>query len=89
MPTFVELGYAEVEFYIWTGLFVPVATPAPVRERLRQAIHQACTGDEGLRRALDAAGSPVAYQDGEVFERFFRDDGARLVRAVQRIGKVD
>lgn len=89
VPSFRELGYDEVEFYIWTGLFVPATTPAPVRERLRAALQQACEEDAGLKRALEAAGSPVAYQDGEAFERFVRDDSARLIRAVQRIGKVD
>ncbi|MBB5695276.1 tripartite tricarboxylate transporter substrate binding protein [Muricoccus pecuniae] len=89
VPTFIELGHPEVEFYIWTGVFLPLATPAPVQERWRAALRQACERDEGLRRALDAAGSPIAYQDGEAFERFFRDDTARLVRAVQRIGKVE
>lgn len=88
-PTFRELGYDDVEFYIWTGLFVPVATPAPVVERLRGALQQACETDPALKRALAAAGSPVAYRDGEAFERFYHDDSARLVRAVQRIGKVD
>jgi tripartite-type tricarboxylate transporter receptor subunit TctC len=89
VPTFIELGHPEVEFYIWSGVFVPVATPAPVQDRLRTALRQVCASDEGLKRALDTAGSPIAYQDGAEFEHFFREDSARLVRAVQRIGKVD
>lgn len=89
VPTFIELGYQDVEFYIWTGLFLPVATPASIQERMRTALRGVCQGDEALKRALDAAGSPIAYQDGETFDRFFREDSARLVRAVQRIGKVD
>ncbi len=88
VPTFLELGYREVEFYIWTGLFVPAATPALVQARLREALRQACQ-EAPLQRALNAAGSPVAYLDGEDFARFFADDNARLIRAVQRIGKVD
>jgi tripartite-type tricarboxylate transporter receptor subunit TctC len=89
VPTFIERGHPEVEFYIWSGVFLPVATPAPVQERWRQALRQACEGDEALKRALDAAGSPLAYQDGEAFRDFFREDTARLVRAVQRIGRVE
>ena len=89
VPTFLELGYAEVEFYIWTGVFLPLATPAPVQARWRDALREVCERDEALRRALEAAGSPLAHQDGEAFERFFRDDTARLVRAVQRIGRVE
>ncbi|WP_233553158.1 Bug family tripartite tricarboxylate transporter substrate binding protein [Teichococcus wenyumeiae] len=89
VPTFIELGHPEVEFYIWTAVFLPAATPAPVRDRLRQALRQICESDEGLRRALDTAGSPIAYQEGAEFDRFFQQDSARLIRAVQRIGKVD
>src|SRR6267378_2138997 len=29
IPTFRELGY-DAEFYIWSGVFVPAATPAPI-----------------------------------------------------------
>ncbi|MBP0493959.1 tripartite tricarboxylate transporter substrate binding protein [Pararoseomonas indoligenes] len=89
VPTFKELGYADVEFYIWTGLFLPVATPSEIQERLRQASLQVCETDEALKRALDTAGSPIAYLDGPAFVNFFNEDSARLVRAVQRIGKVD
>ena len=89
VPTFVELGHPEVEFYIWTAVMLPAATPAPVRERLRAALRQACEQDEGLKRAMDAAGSPIAYQEGAEFERFFQADSDRLIRAVRRIGKVD
>jgi tripartite-type tricarboxylate transporter receptor subunit TctC len=60
-----------------------------VQDRLRQALRQICETDAGLQRALDAAGSPIAYQEGAAFERFFQQDSARLIRAVQRIGKVD
>jgi tripartite-type tricarboxylate transporter receptor subunit TctC len=88
VPTFIEKGFRDVEFYIWAGVFAPAATPAAIQERIRAALRQA-VADPELRRALEAAGSPIAYLDGEAFERFFREDSARLIRAVQRIGKVD
>ncbi len=88
VPTFKEKGYAEVEFYIWAGVFAPVATPAAVQDRLRASLRQAVR-DDALKQALAAAGSPIDFREGEAFERFFREDSARLVRAVQRIGKVD
>jgi tripartite-type tricarboxylate transporter receptor subunit TctC len=88
VPTFQEKGFADVEFYIWAGVFAPAATPAAVQERLRAALRQAVQ-DDALKRALAAAGSPIDFREGEAFERFFRQDSARLVRAVQRIGKVD
>ena len=30
LPTFKELGYKDVEFYIWAGLFAQSALPAPI-----------------------------------------------------------
>jgi len=88
VPTFKEKGYQDVEFYIWAGVFAPAGTPAPVQQKLRDSLRQAVQ-DEQLKTALAAAGSPIDFREGEAFERFFREDSARLVRAVQRIGKVD
>jgi tripartite-type tricarboxylate transporter receptor subunit TctC len=30
VPTLIEKGFPDCEFYIWVGLFAPAATPAPV-----------------------------------------------------------
>jgi tripartite-type tricarboxylate transporter receptor subunit TctC len=88
VPTFRERGFADVEFTIWAGLFAPAATPAPVMARLREAVAQAVR-DPDLNRAFDAAGAPVAHLDAPEFARFFAEDSARLVAAVQRIGRVE
>ena len=88
VPTFIEKGYRDVEFYIWAGVFAPVTTPAAVQDRLRNSLREAVQ-DDALKRALAAAGSPIDFREGEAFATFFREDSARLVRAVQRIGKVD
>jgi len=88
VPTFMEAGFPQVEFYIWAGLFAPAATPAPVVLRLRDAMRGAMQ-DPDLLRAFDAAGSPPRYLDAPDFARFFAEDSARLVGAVQRIGRVE
>src|ERR1700679_738386 len=41
LPTFRELGYKDVEFYIWAGLFAQSALPAPIMTKLRQSMAQA------------------------------------------------
>src|ERR1700689_5062748 len=41
LPTFRELGYKDVEFYIWAGLFAQSALPAPIMAKLRQSMAQA------------------------------------------------
>lgn len=88
VPTFMEAGFPEVEFYIWAGLFAAAATPAPVMARLRDAMRLALQ-DADLLRAFEAAGSPPRYLDAPDFARFFAEDSARLVEAVRRIGRVE
>ena len=87
-PTLIERGFPDAEYYIWTGVFAPAATPAPLRESLRAAM-AAVAADPELQRAVAASGNTLDYRDGAAFEAFFRSDSARLVRAVQRMGKVE
>ena len=46
LPTFRELGYKDVEFYIWAGLFAQSALPAPIMTQLREAMAQAVKSPE-------------------------------------------
>ena len=86
--TFRELGYKDVEFYIWAGLFAQSALPAPIMTRLREAMAQAVKAPEVVK-TFETAGSPVAYQDAPEFSKFVAEDSARLVAAVKKIGKVE
>jgi tripartite-type tricarboxylate transporter receptor subunit TctC len=88
VPTFRELGFAGVEFYIWGGLFVPRATPSEIVTRLRVAMREAMADPE-TRRIFDAAGSPPAYLDQPEFTAFMDKDSQRLIEAVRKIGRVD
>jgi tripartite-type tricarboxylate transporter receptor subunit TctC len=87
LPTFKELGYPDVEFYIWAGLFGPRNLPEPVMARLRDAMRTAMRDPEVVR-VFEAAGSPPAYQDAPDFARFVEADSARLITAVRKIGQV-
>jgi tripartite-type tricarboxylate transporter receptor subunit TctC len=88
LPTFKELGFADVEFLIWAGLFAPRNLPAPVTAKLREAMRQAMANPEVVR-VFENAGSPPAYLDAPEFERFVEADSARLIEAVRKIGKVE
>jgi tripartite-type tricarboxylate transporter receptor subunit TctC len=37
IPTLKEIGYKDVEYYIWAGMFAPRGTPDPVMKTLRDA----------------------------------------------------
>jgi tripartite-type tricarboxylate transporter receptor subunit TctC len=87
VPTLKELGY-DIEYYIWSGVFAPAGTPAPVVAKLRDALKRAIN-DEAVRTALATAGSPVAYLDASEFATFFNADAVRLGGVVRRIGRID
>ena len=87
LPTFKELGYPDVEFYIWAGLFTQKALPAPIMTRLREAMAQAVTSPE-VAKTFEAAGNMPAYQDADAFAQFVAKDSARLVAVAKKIGKV-
>jgi tripartite-type tricarboxylate transporter receptor subunit TctC len=88
VPTFRELGYADVEFYIWAGLFAQSGLTPSTMMRLREAMAQAVKAPEVVK-TFETAGSPVAYMDAPEFSRFVAEDSARLISAVKKIGKVE
>ena len=88
LPTFKELGYKDVEFYIWAGLFAQSALPAPIMTQLRKAVAEAVKTPEVVKM-FENAGSPVAYLDAPEFSKFVTEDSARLIAAVKKIGKVE
>jgi tripartite-type tricarboxylate transporter receptor subunit TctC len=88
VPTFKELGYKDVEFYIWSGLVVPAATPQAAQQKLRAAV-RAAVKDDAFAGAMQKVGSPVTYLDAPEFKKFWDADAARLKTALQKIGKVE
>jgi tripartite-type tricarboxylate transporter receptor subunit TctC len=88
VPTFKELGFAGVEFYIWAGLFAPKGLPDAITTRLRQAMREAMA-DADTVRIFQSAGSPPAYLDAPEFAAFVAADSARLIEATKKIGKVE
>ena len=88
VPTFKELGYPEAEFYIWAGVFAPKATPAPVLAKLREAVRQAVQEPE-FKDAMAKQETPIAFKQGDEFQRFFDADAKRLAEGVRRVGRVE
>jgi tripartite-type tricarboxylate transporter receptor subunit TctC len=87
VPTFKELGY-DAEFYIWSGVFTPAATPPAVQQRLREAVRQAAN-DPDFKAAMEKVSTPVSYLDAPEFRTYWERDAARLKVALEKIGKVE
>jgi tripartite-type tricarboxylate transporter receptor subunit TctC len=88
VPTFKELGYPDAEFYIWAGLFAPKGTPEPVLAKLRTTVRDAVNEPE-FKAAMDKLETPVAFKQGDDFQRFFDADAKRLAEGVRKVGKVE
>jgi len=87
VPTFKELGF-DAEFYIWSGVVAPAATPAPILAKLREAVRVA-VADPGFKSAMEKVATPVSYLDAPDFRKYWDADAARLKIALEKIGKVD
>jgi tripartite-type tricarboxylate transporter receptor subunit TctC len=87
IPTLKELGY-DAEFYIWSGIFAPAATPAPIVMKLRQAVREAASSAQ-FTAAMEKVSTPVSYRDAPEFQKYWERDAARLKVALEKIGKVE
>jgi len=83
VPTLKELGI-DAEYYIWAGIMVPAATPAPVQQKLRGAVRQAAQ-DPDFRNAMAKVETPVSYMDAPEFRKYWDDDAKKLAAAVRTV----
>ncbi len=87
VPTFKEQG-ADIEYYIWTGLMAPRATPEPVMKVLRDAARRAVE-DADFKTAMSRVNSPIQYLDAPEFAKYWDADAKRLAAVVKVVGKVE
>jgi tripartite-type tricarboxylate transporter receptor subunit TctC len=88
VPTFKELGYKDVEYYIWAGLFAPRGTPESVMKVLRDAARRAVE-DADFKNAMTKVSSLVQYMDAPEFQQYWLADAKRLAGLVKVVGKVE
>ena len=89
VPTAIELGYKEAEFYLWIGLFAPVKTPDAIIQTLRADLHRAAYQENGFIQNMTKLGAATDYRDGNAFSEFLKKDAERIKSTMQKIGKVD
>jgi len=86
LPTFKELGYKDVEFYIWSGVVAPAAIPPNVQHKLRAAV-RAAVADPQFVSAMAKVSTPISYLDAPELKDFWVADATRLRVAVEKIGR--
>jgi len=88
VPTAIELGYPDVEFYLWVGLFTQGPVDPAIQRRWRESIAAALAEPEA-QRVLAGAGAVLDLRTGAEFQAFLDADRRRVEAAVQRIGRVE
>lgn len=88
VPTMKELGYPDVEYYVWTGFFAPAGTPPDVLATLRRGAGEAIHDPE-FKNAMEKLRAPIVYKDADAFQAYLDADAKRLGAVIQKIGKVD
>lgn len=89
VPTAMELGFKDAEFYIWIGLFAPAKTPENVLQTLRTDLQKAATQDNGFVQNMAKLGANTDFRDAAGFSDFLVKDSERIKATMLKIGKVD
>ena len=88
VPTAVELGYKNAEFYLWAGLFAPAKTPDALVQKIRKDIGRAVQDPEYIQMT-EKMGVLIDYRDGKDFDDFLNKDQERLSNTIKGIGKIE
>ena len=76
LPTMAESGVPDMEVVLWTGVFLPVATPMPIVRRLQEEIARVVRLPE-IRERLGAMAIEASGNTSEEFGRIVASDIAK------------
>ena len=58
VPSMAEAGYPEVDVHLWSGVFAPAATPAPIARKLEASLQQAILAPDVSQKLRGMAAVP-------------------------------
>lgn len=85
VPTMNESGFRDFAFENWYGLFVPAKTPAPVVDRLAQALQTVLRSPEVLARLAELGSRDVSGTPAQA-TRFIANEAPQWESVVKRSG---
>ncbi|GAA4326660.1 tripartite tricarboxylate transporter substrate binding protein [Pigmentiphaga soli] len=87
VPTFREMGSAELEIVPWYGLFAPARTPPELLDTINAAMAKALKSPE-VAKKLEEIGFTPDSSSPSAFAELVRDDTERWARIVKAVGYV-
>ncbi len=88
IPTMAEAGVPGYAAPAWMGLFAPKGLPAPIREKLGNAIETALADPATQARIVDLAAEP-AYMGSSQFGTFIDAESERWARVIAGLPKAE
>lgn len=85
VPTLLELGLKNSEFYAWQGVVVPSRTPADVRMRISAALRQALASDKVTSRMEQLGIEPLSSTPEEM-AAYWQSETARWHKLIKERG---
>jgi len=85
VPTFNELGMADLEMHIWTGLAGPAGMPAAIVQRLQGEVSKVLN-DPAVKSRREFADSEIVASKPEVFQAHLAAERARWAKLVKETG---
>jgi len=90
VPTVAELGYPELEYMVWFGLFAPAGTPRPLIDRIHRDIARILLDPEVRKMNLHPMGYEPSVIDPDQFAALIgRESALRQVMVKISGAKVD
>ncbi len=88
VPTVMESGIPDVEFYLWVGVFAPAQLPESIAQSIRDGFTKALRDPE-LIGQMAKLNLPIEHMDAPAFKAFLAKEEPRLNAVIQKIGKID
>lgn len=85
VPTLNELGYGDIVPTFWYGVAVKAGTPAPVVQRITQAVHNGMR-DPKVSGKFIAQGMLIKTSTSEEFARYTRQEATRWIAVMKDAG---
>jgi len=82
VPSMTEAGYPSVDVQLWSGMFAPIGTPAPIVARLEKALAEAIH-DPGVAAKLKALAVNPSNATPEEFKHIIESDIVKIKSVVK------
>jgi tripartite-type tricarboxylate transporter receptor subunit TctC len=83
VPSMVEAGYPTMDVHLWSGVFAPSGTPAPIVAKLQKALNEAIA-DPGVSAKLKALAVNPGGATPESFKQIIATDTAKFSDVVKK-----